>query len=91
MDLDFDIDQECTHTHFYTKTVKDSKELCLVCMVGEDEQWDRYMTKCKHVSLGVSYTSHIRFASCIVSCGSQPLTWICDRSFYTSFLFLSCL
>ena len=49
MDLDFDIDQEYTHTHFYTNTVKDSKELCLVCMVEEDDQWDRYMTKCKHV------------------------------------------
>ena len=50
MELEADHSQEYWGTCIYVKAVQNDRELCLVCMVDEDEDqpWERYRTKCKH-------------------------------------------
>ena len=51
MELDLDSDDYCNCV-FFVKPLKDSKELCLVCMVdehGNNQHWERYQLKCGHI------------------------------------------
>lgn len=53
MELDADYEIEFFDTIFYTKNIKDNNDLCLVCLVDEREEgqhWEKYMTRCGHVS-----------------------------------------
>jgi hypothetical protein len=45
-------EEELWDTIYYTKTISNCKDLCIICQCDETEdgkQWDRYITKCGHV------------------------------------------
>jgi len=53
MEFESVMEEELWDTIYYTKTLKDNTDLCIICQCDETEegkQWDRYMTKCGHIT-----------------------------------------
>ncbi len=79
MELEFEPNEEYQEAVFYAKTLKDSKELCIVCQVdetAEGNQWDKYVTKCGHISHTRCFRRWCARKDCANCpyCGDIPMT-----------------
>ena len=95
MELEFEPQLEYSPSVFFVKTLKDSKELCIVCQVDETadgHQWDRYITKCGHISHTRCFRRWCGKKNCLNCpyCGDIPMTQqnafcsICNKFGYCS-------
>ena len=52
MELSYETFLNFNKYHFYTETLKNNNELCIICLLDEQEenkQWDRYKLACGHI------------------------------------------